>query len=176
MCCSCQAGGQKYCSCLIGNKASPLTETLKAWHAAFLQLGFGNYSAATQTRTAYVRWGRAIPASLTGCHWYTNSLSISSGFSSRLSNHYRSKKPDPASLFIFHRNRFLLYAQSKHPAYLACGGSVFTVTRADVHVFCVIALFRELCVSLKRQQTTAWKPKQNVPLHWTHFQSRGITR
>lgn len=90
-CCSCQAGGQKYCSCLIGNKASSLTETLKAWHAAFIQLGFGNYSAATQTRTAYVRWGRAIPASLTGCHWYTNSLSISSGFSSRLSNHYRSQ-------------------------------------------------------------------------------------
>lgn len=128
---------------------------------------------------------------LTGCHWYTNTLSIwqpgikkkkkkdlrwtMSVFPSRLSNRVsaRGVRTKPNLTFHLHRNRFSL-GTIKISCLFGMQRKHFMVRRADVHVFHVIALFRELFVGLKRQRAAAWKPKQNVQCSEL-FQSCGIS-
>lgn len=172
MCYSCQ----KYWWCLIGNKASSLTETLQAWHATFLQLGIGNVLAATQTRTIYVRWDWAIPVCLTGFHWYTNTPSIWQRGTERKrppvnhecfsppcrSNHLSAggvgTKPDLA--FHLSQGQTLFYARS----YLARGGgTLHGPTSTCAHVVRVIAFFpsrapRELQEAANRSLETQTAP------------------
>lgn len=61
----------------------------------------------------------------------------------------KASEPNPALPFHLTQEQIPLYAQSKYPACLARGGNVFTVGRADVHVFRVIAPFSRAPCELK---------------------------
>lgn len=117
------------------------------------------------------------PLCLTGCHWYTNTPSSRQPgkITSAGPRVFLSLPPHPLALATICRPQqselkpllasFFSDADYEgreiHNTQLICvWGKGLIVRQADVHVFCVLALFSVLCLGLKRQWTTAWKPKQ----------------